>query len=248
MSGKRTIGRLWQDAVAAGHPDPAYLYRHDDHWHGVSWAEAAERVDLHRPRPAGARRSQGGRVRDPRPHVGRVVSLRLRPGARRRGHRPGLRHRVGPRLCLRPRARRRDRRARRRRDAAREDRGGAGLDAGPPRGADVRGSRRARRGRPPSSKRASGRGHRGSCPDRRRRSLHLHLHVGHDRPTEGLHDPASQLLRDDRRDRSSSAVPRARRSLPPLPAAGAQLWPPRPPRRPLRRIHDRVRARPLCGR
>jgi long-chain acyl-CoA synthetase len=46
MDGKRTIGRLWQNAVAAGHADPAYLYRHDDHWHGVSWAEAAERVEL----------------------------------------------------------------------------------------------------------------------------------------------------------------------------------------------------------
>jgi long-chain acyl-CoA synthetase len=46
MNGKRTICRLWQDAVAAGHADPAYLYRHHDHWHGVSWAEAAERVDL----------------------------------------------------------------------------------------------------------------------------------------------------------------------------------------------------------
>ncbi len=46
MSDKRTIGRLWQDAVAAGHADPAYLYRHHDHWHGVTWAEAAERVDL----------------------------------------------------------------------------------------------------------------------------------------------------------------------------------------------------------
>jgi long-chain acyl-CoA synthetase len=46
MNGKRTICRLWQDAVAADHPDPAYLYRHHNHWHSVSWAEAAERVDL----------------------------------------------------------------------------------------------------------------------------------------------------------------------------------------------------------
>ncbi len=46
MNGKRTICRLWQDAVAAKHADPAYLYRHHDHWHGVSWEEAAERVDL----------------------------------------------------------------------------------------------------------------------------------------------------------------------------------------------------------
>ena len=42
---KRTIGRLWRDAVAANHPDPAYLVETDSGWQGVSWAEAAQRVD-----------------------------------------------------------------------------------------------------------------------------------------------------------------------------------------------------------
>ena len=42
---KRTIARLWRDAVAAGRPTPAYLVQHDDHWHELSWAEAAERVE-----------------------------------------------------------------------------------------------------------------------------------------------------------------------------------------------------------
>lgn len=46
MANTRTIGRLWRDAVAAGHPEPAYLRRVDDTWLEVTWAEAAERVDL----------------------------------------------------------------------------------------------------------------------------------------------------------------------------------------------------------
>jgi long-chain acyl-CoA synthetase len=45
MPANRTIPRLWQDAVAGGHTDPAYLVQHDDHWHDVTWQEAAERVD-----------------------------------------------------------------------------------------------------------------------------------------------------------------------------------------------------------
>ena len=45
MSEKRTIHRLWRDAVAAGRQTPAYLVQHGDHWHELSWAEAAERVE-----------------------------------------------------------------------------------------------------------------------------------------------------------------------------------------------------------
>jgi long-chain acyl-CoA synthetase len=41
----RTIGRLWRDALAAGHPDPAYLVESEDGWSGVSWVEAGRRVD-----------------------------------------------------------------------------------------------------------------------------------------------------------------------------------------------------------
>src|SRR5262249_18192701 len=44
-AGKRTIVRLWRDAVAAGHPDPAYLVESDGRWTEVSWREAADRVD-----------------------------------------------------------------------------------------------------------------------------------------------------------------------------------------------------------
>jgi long-chain acyl-CoA synthetase len=41
----RTIVRLWRDAVASGHPDPAYLAERDGDWVPVSLAEAAQRVD-----------------------------------------------------------------------------------------------------------------------------------------------------------------------------------------------------------
>jgi len=41
----RTIGRLWRDAVAAEHPDPAYLVEEDGAWTGISWADAARRVE-----------------------------------------------------------------------------------------------------------------------------------------------------------------------------------------------------------
>jgi long-chain acyl-CoA synthetase len=44
MAAERTIPRLWQDAVAKRREHPAYLVQHHDHWHEVSWSEAATRV------------------------------------------------------------------------------------------------------------------------------------------------------------------------------------------------------------
>ncbi len=45
MSEKRTIERLWRDAIAAGRQTPAYLVQDGDAWHPFSWAEANERVE-----------------------------------------------------------------------------------------------------------------------------------------------------------------------------------------------------------
>jgi long-chain acyl-CoA synthetase len=42
---KRTIERLWRDAVAAGRTTPAYLIQDGDEWRPLSWAEAADRVE-----------------------------------------------------------------------------------------------------------------------------------------------------------------------------------------------------------
>jgi long-chain acyl-CoA synthetase len=41
----RTIANLWRNAVAAAHPDPAYLHEVDGEWVEVTWAEAAQAVD-----------------------------------------------------------------------------------------------------------------------------------------------------------------------------------------------------------
>ncbi len=41
---ERTIAQLWRNAVAAGRPRPAYLVESDDGWREVSWTEADERV------------------------------------------------------------------------------------------------------------------------------------------------------------------------------------------------------------
>ena len=45
MENKRTIARLWRDAVDAGRTTPAYLVQDGDEWKPLSWKEAAERVD-----------------------------------------------------------------------------------------------------------------------------------------------------------------------------------------------------------
>jgi long-chain acyl-CoA synthetase len=42
---KRTIARLWGDAVAAGRTTPAYLIQNGDEWTPLSWEEAGERVE-----------------------------------------------------------------------------------------------------------------------------------------------------------------------------------------------------------
>ncbi len=47
MDEKRTIARLWRDAVAAGRQEPAYLEQRGDDWHPISWPEAAERVEAY---------------------------------------------------------------------------------------------------------------------------------------------------------------------------------------------------------
>jgi long-chain acyl-CoA synthetase len=44
QSGRRTIARLWREAVSAERPRPAYLVESGDGWREVSWAEADERI------------------------------------------------------------------------------------------------------------------------------------------------------------------------------------------------------------
>jgi long-chain acyl-CoA synthetase len=42
---RRTVTRLWRDAVSKERPFPAYLVQHEGGWREVSWGEAGERVD-----------------------------------------------------------------------------------------------------------------------------------------------------------------------------------------------------------
>jgi long-chain acyl-CoA synthetase len=45
MAEKRTIERLWRDAVGAGRSTPAYLIQDGEEWQPLSWEEAADRVE-----------------------------------------------------------------------------------------------------------------------------------------------------------------------------------------------------------
>jgi len=47
VSEKRTIARLWRDAVAAGRSNAAYLEQREEEWHEISWHDAAARVDAY---------------------------------------------------------------------------------------------------------------------------------------------------------------------------------------------------------
>ena len=47
MSEKRTIARLWRDAVAAERANAAYLEQRDEEWQEISWQEAAARVSAY---------------------------------------------------------------------------------------------------------------------------------------------------------------------------------------------------------
>ena len=80
--------------------------------------------------------------------------------------------------------------------------------------------------------------------DRRGRPVHLHLHVGNDRPAEGVHDPPPQLLRDGAEGRRDGRSPDgARRRDAPLPPARPQLRAPAASLGGVHRLHDRVPAR-----
>ena len=162
----------------------------------------------------------------------RVVPVRLRARPDRRDRRPGLREQLAARRRLRDRPLGVGRRPGRGRRAAGEDRGGARRPAAasgtfsPSRTCPS--SRRADASTPPRTRRRST---DAEAAGRRGRPVHLHLHLGDDRPAQGLHDPPPQLLRDGGRAWTScrAAVRRARRHAAPLPPARPQLRPPDPP-------------------
>ena len=198
-------------------------------------------------RAARPRRPQGRRLRDPRAHVARVGPLRLRARARRRRRRRDLRELLaaGRRVHRRALGGGRDPlRGRRRsaRSSTGDERAARACGSSSPTTTCPRSRRRAAR-----IARRTRRARRGRRRDRRGGPLHVHLHVRHDRPAEGLHDPAPQLLRDGRRRRRAAALQRAGRRDAPLPPARAQLRAADAPLRAVRRLRDRVPPRPARG-
>ena len=105
------------------------------------------------------------------------------------------------------------------RRAAREDRRGprapaarcaASSSSMPPATGRRRHARRAARARPRARRRRA----RGAPSARQaRRTPHVHLHVGHDRPAEGLRAHARQLPRDPRHGQRARAAQRRRRLI-----------------------------------
>ena len=166
----------------------------------------------------------------------------LRPGARRSRRGRDLRELVAARRPVRPPALRGGRGGLRGRGAARQGRGGPGEPAGAPTRPLVCRPACARGGGPRVPRGAPGGARRGGCGDRRGGPLHVHLHVGHDRAAEGVHDPPPQLLRDGRCDRRTARPQPTWRCDAPVPPARAQLRAADAPLRAVRRLHDRVPA------
>ena len=194
-----------------------------------------------RQRPAGARGQEGRRIRDLGANDVRVGGLRLRARPDRRDRRGRLPVERDERVEV-------HRRALGVRRGVVRGRGAAGEAGGPQPGAPARvrrpgraaGTRahlRARAARGAGGRRGGG---------RRGRPLHLHLHVGHDRPAQGLHDPAPQLLRDVPQRRGDRQLHEGRHAAA-VPAAGAQLRPADASARPAPGLHDRVLPRPPRG-
>ena len=225
--------------MAEGRADPAYLHEVDGEWREVTWREADEAVGELANGLLALGVAQGTVVRAARADEPRVGALRLRPRARRRRRGADLLVELGARRAVRARALAVRRRPRRGRGAAREGRGRRAR----PRHL-VRRARRSARARPCVRGRSSERARRARRLDRRGRPLHVHLHVGDDRPAEGLHDPAPQLLRDGPEGRRDGApADHARRPHAALPPAGAQLRAAPAPVGALRRFLDRVPRR-----
>ena len=197
MAGDRTIPRLWRDALARN-SGTAYLVDEGESWHEVTWQEAAERVEL----IANGLLSRGVRKGDAfailarttlewalfdfaLAHVG-AITVGIYANSSPPDVRYVLSHSEAVGVLCEDEAQRAKVELGREelpdlREiltyadlAALEDEGRAYREAHPARAR--RGGRRDRRG-----------GH-----------LHVHLHLGDDRPAEGLHDPPSQLLRDGR--------------------------------------------------
>ncbi len=239
----RTIANLWRNAVVAGHPDPAYLHESGGEWHevaprrrGPDGRRAGERAARARHPPKGDAFALLGRTTlewslfDFALGLVGAVGAPIYSSSSARDVQYVLEHSEAVGVLV---------------EDDEQLREGRGIRR-------ARGHvRRARRAACPRTRMGGGASRRARCPrrlDRRGRPVHVHLHVGHDRAAEGLHDPAPQLLRDGAEERRDGGqAPPARRRDAPLPPARAQLRPAAPPVGGLPRVHDRVPARPAAS-
>ena len=201
MDGSRTIANLWRDAIAAAHPDPAYLHEVDGEWVGVTWAEAARTVDelangllalgVQKGEAFGllARTSLEWALFDFALALVGAVGAPIYSSSSARDTHYVLEHSEAVGVLVED-------------DDQRAKVAGSGvghvisfseLDALRERG-------RSYAVEHPARARRAGRF------DRRGRPLHVHLHLGDDRAAEGLHDPAPQLLRDGAEGRRDGAT------------------------------------------
>ena len=251
MSAERTIARLWRDAVARERPGAAYLVQHGDHWHEVSWAEAAERVENLANGLLARGVAQGRGLRDSsrgRRSSGRCSTSRSRrsgPSAT-----PDLRRTARPRTSptsstTRSRsacsARTTTRRPRSRRERASLPRLRHVLTFDDLPGARGRGRASSRRSTRPRSTRRSPRSARTTSS----RSIYTSGTTG---PPKGCMIRHRNYYAMVVGDRPPAGVRARRRPDAALPPARAQLRPADAPDRAVRRLHDRVPARSAADR
>ena len=224
-----------------GRPGPAYLVEERAGPGARSRGGGRRRRLRARERPARPRRPPRRRVRNPRPQRARVVAVRLRARHDRRDLGADLRLELAARLRSTSRATRsRSARSSRTTSSARSSTGFEGRVLSY---ADLDEPARAR---PRLRRRAPRRVRRGRRCGRRGRPLHLHLHLRHDGPAEGLHDPPPQLRRDGREGRRDARDRRPGRRDAAVASARPQLRPPDAPGRRAPGLHDRVPRRPAA--
>ena len=247
-TGSKTIADLLGRAAEQYGDRVAARHKTDGAWHDVTFAADGRDRPGGRPR-AHRPRDRAGRARlPPRQDARGVDVVRLRRRERRRRRRAHLRHELARGMRV-GRGQLRGRRGHLRgRRAAREDRRRPRPSAEPaharrdrPRGRHG-GRDRARRGPRagphPRRGRARGPGRRGQA----RGHVHDHLHVGDDRPAEGLRPLPRQLPPDARHVRDARRPARPRGDLP-LPPPRPRLRPARPAAVRRRRRRDRVLRR-----
>ena len=253
MAARRTIVDIWQTAGADEDADGVPRQGGGRVARGqlALGARASGRARRRLPRARARARRQGG-AREP--YAARVDALRLRPRLDGRDRRADLpdelargvrvhRRRLG-RACSRLRRRQaagghprlRDGHARARaRDRHRRD----------ARGRDT--ARRDRRQGTQAARRASRRGRGGPERGIRVGRPHVHLHLGDDRPSQGLRADARELVRHGRLGPAGRRLSHAGRCGPPVPPPGAQLRPARPVCRGGDRVPHRLLSRHRPG-